>query len=191
MHYEDVSSTEELNQKVADYMAFGYKVKNKSSNYARLVKNDFSWGIFIILLFFLIIGAIIYWAVKSGNKDEIIIRVKNDTPKNTSSDAVKYCVKCGGAITSEKSQFCPNCGIEINDVAIMPNNCEKCGTINNEDSKFCEKCGEPLNQNETTTKPQEPSANMINCPFCGKEIPKDSKQCKYCGMKVRFHQHQL
>lgn len=113
MHYEDVSSTQELNQKVADYVAFGYKVENKTSNYARLVKNDFSWGIFILLLFLLIIGALIYWAVKSGNKDEIIVRVKDNTPTSVVSNAVKYCTKCGGAINSEETKFCPSCGTEI------------------------------------------------------------------------------
>jgi len=40
MRYEDVYSTEELNQKVTDYVAFGYKVENRTSTYARLVKND-------------------------------------------------------------------------------------------------------------------------------------------------------
>ena len=113
MRYEDVYTTDELNQKVTDYVAVGYKVENRTSNYARLVKNDFSWGVFVILLFLLIIGALIYWAVKSGNKDEIIIRVKDSAPDNVSSDAVKYCTKCGGAITSEESKFCPKCGIEI------------------------------------------------------------------------------
>jgi len=119
MRYEDVSSTEELNQKVADYVAFGYKIDNRTANYARLVKNDFSWGVFIILLFLLIIGALIYWAVKSGNKDEIIIRVKDNALNNVdhanvSFNAIKYCTKCGGAITSEETEFCPNCGESIN-----------------------------------------------------------------------------
>jgi len=88
MHYEDVYSTEELNQKIADYVAFGYKVENRTQKYARLVKNDFSWITFIVLLFFLIIGAIIYWAVKSGNKDEIIIRVKENIVNNSNSNVV-------------------------------------------------------------------------------------------------------
>ena len=89
MHYEDVNSMQEFNQKIADYVALGYKVEKRTSNHARLVKNDFSWGIFIILLFLLIIGAIIYWAVKSGNKDEIIIRVKNDVSNNINSNMGK------------------------------------------------------------------------------------------------------
>ncbi|KZX16721.1 hypothetical protein MBCUT_05850 [Methanobrevibacter cuticularis] len=117
MRYEDVNSNQELNQKVTDYVALGYKVENRTSSYARLVKNDFSWGIFVVLFLFLfIIGALIYWAVKSGNKDEIIIRVKeNDTPNPIiSSNAIKYCTKCGGAINSEETKFCPECGTEIN-----------------------------------------------------------------------------
>jgi putative hemolysin len=113
MRYEDVSNIDELNQMVVDYQAVGYKVENRSLNYVKLVKNDFSIGVFIILLFFLIIGALIYWAIKSGQKDEIIIRVKNDAPINVSSNAVKHCVKCGGAINSEDSEFCPQCGVEI------------------------------------------------------------------------------
>ena len=83
MHFEDVYSTEELNQKVVDYVAFGYKVKNRTPKYAKLVKNDFSWATFIILLFFLIIGALIYWAVKNSAKDEIIIRVKDNSIDNS------------------------------------------------------------------------------------------------------------
>ncbi len=121
MRYEDVNSEEELNQKVTDYIAFGYKVENRTPKYARLIKNDFSWGIFIILLFLLIIGALIYWAVKSGNKDEIIIRVKESNSNNdisTNNDfspsAVKYCTKCGGAIDSEETKFCPIFGAETN-----------------------------------------------------------------------------
>jgi len=121
MHYLDVYSTDELNQKVADYVAFGYKVESRTPTSARLVKNNFSWGIFIILfLFVFIIGAIIYWAVKSGNKDEVIIRIKESTTPNSipinnvNPNVVKYCSKCGGGITIEDSKFCPNCGAEIN-----------------------------------------------------------------------------
>lgn len=113
MHYEDVYSNDELNQKVTDYVAVGYKVENRTSNYVKLVKDDFSWGVFIILLFLLIIGALIYWAVKSGKKDEIIIRIKNKDFHDINSVAVKYCVNCGGSIASEESKFCPDCGIEI------------------------------------------------------------------------------
>jgi hypothetical protein len=114
MRYEDVNSNQELNQKVTDYVAMGYKVENRTSNYARLVKNDFSWGIFIILLFLLVIGALIYWAVKSGNKDEIIIKVKENALNNDSSNAIKYCVNCGAGITSEETKFCPSCGEGVN-----------------------------------------------------------------------------
>jgi len=59
--------------------------------------------------------------------------------------------------------------------------CESCGAINNEDSKFCEKCGEPLNQNDTTTKPQEQKGSMVKCPFCGEKVSIDTEQCSYCG----------
>lgn len=114
MRYEDVNSNQELNQKVTDYVAMGYKVENRTPTYARLIKNDFSWGIFIILLFLLIIGALIYWAVKSGNKDEIIIRIKDNTPNNDNSNVIKYCTKCGADIVSEESKFCPKYGESIN-----------------------------------------------------------------------------
>jgi hypothetical protein len=43
MRYEDVNSTQELNQKVADYVAFGYKIENRTLKDASLVKNDFSF----------------------------------------------------------------------------------------------------------------------------------------------------
>lgn len=112
MRYEDVNSEKELNQKIADYMAVGYKVENRTSNYVKLVKDDFSWGIFVILLFLLIIGALIYWAVKSGNKDEIIIRVKENAVSNN-SNPIKYCTECVESITSDESKFCPSCGNEI------------------------------------------------------------------------------
>ena len=114
MRYEEVNSNQELNQKVADYVAMEYKVENRTPTYVRLVKNDFSWGIFIILLFLLVIGALIYWAVKSGNKDEIIIRVKDNAPNNDNPNAIKYCTKCGTSITSEETKLCPECGENIN-----------------------------------------------------------------------------
>jgi len=114
MFYDDVYNKDELNQKVTEYVAMGYKVKNRTFNYVKLVKDDFSWVILVILILFLFPIGIIYYFVKNGNKEEIIIRVKDVAPANVSSNAVKYCVKCGGAIASEESKFCPECGIEIN-----------------------------------------------------------------------------
>lgn len=179
VHYEDVYSVEELNQKVANYVAVGYKVKNKTSNYARLVKDDFSWGIFIILLFLLIIGALIYWAVKSGNKDEIVIRVKEKTFNNTNSSVAKYCVECG-SIINEGSNFCENCGTLLNQKNETKNSkkqittdidCPFCeyGIIRTE-TKKCDYCDKSLEE-----------ATLVNCPFCGEKIALGNEQCHNCG----------
>jgi len=180
MHYEDVHSVEELNQKITDYVAMGYKVKNRTANYSRLVKNDFSWGIFIILFLLLIIGAIIYWAVKSGNKDEIVIRVKENIPDNTISNVNKYCEKCGVAINSEKSKFCPECGTLIKKETKTKNSqkpinvdiyCPYCeyGIIRAETGK-CDYCSKKLK-----------TSDIANCPFCREKIAIGNEQCCNCG----------
>ncbi|WP_225370693.1 hypothetical protein [Methanobrevibacter arboriphilus] len=78
MRYENVNNVEELNFRVNNYISSGYKLEIRDNNYAKLVKDDFDWAIFIILFLLLIIGALIYWAVKSGNKDEVIIQVGNE-----------------------------------------------------------------------------------------------------------------
>lgn len=109
MRYEEASSIEDLNQKVIDYESMGYKVENRSDNFVKLVKDDFSIGIFIILFLFLIIGALIYWAVKSGTKDEVIIRLE----ENSKTDDLNSCDNCGAVIKLTDSKFCPSCGSEI------------------------------------------------------------------------------
>lgn len=123
MHYENAYSKQSLNQKVSDYEAKGYKVKDRTHNYVKLVKNDVNWWIFIILLIFIWIIAIIYLIYKLLNKDEIIIRLKEDVSNivntnNTNtidSDEIDYCKKCRVIINSKNSKFCQSCGIKINE----------------------------------------------------------------------------
>ncbi len=80
----------------------------------------------------LVIGGIIYWAVKSGKKDEVLITLQsnNDNPAPAvdpikeiqvkkkdspveNKPAVKYCSECGTPVYSIKSRFCPNCGYKL------------------------------------------------------------------------------
>ena len=183
MHYEDVYSEQELNQKVADYVALGYEVKNRTSSYAKLVKNDFSWGIFIILFLLLLIGALIYLiyylAFKKSDKDEIIIRVKNNTTNNTNSNVAKHCAKCG-SINNEGSNFCENCGDSLNQENKTNNSqkqidtdigCPFCdyGIIRIETRK-CDYCGKGLDE-----------ADLVDCPFCGQKIAIGNEECYHCG----------
>jgi len=76
MRYENVKDASELNFRVDNYILEGYKSEIRSENYAKLVKDDFSVDVFLILFLLLIIGAIIYWAVKSGKKDVVIVKVE-------------------------------------------------------------------------------------------------------------------
>lgn len=64
MRYENVSNIEKLNFKVNNYINSDYELEIQGNNYVKPVKDDFNWGIFIILLIFLVIGALIYWANK-------------------------------------------------------------------------------------------------------------------------------
>ena len=132
-----VNSVEQLNQVVNNYTTMGYEVKNRTPTSVKLVKDDFSWGVFIILLLLLIIGALIYWAVKAGNKDEVLVTIQNgatgiptpinpaipaetaipltanNTNANTDQQAVQYCSECGSPIYNMRSKFCPNCGFKL------------------------------------------------------------------------------
>lgn len=76
MRYENVPKVEELNFRIMNYQSVGYNIEVRDNTHARLVKDDFSVGIFIILsLFFAIIGGIIYWAIKSGKEYIVIIQL--------------------------------------------------------------------------------------------------------------------
>ncbi|MGL6299086.1 MAG: zinc ribbon domain-containing protein [Methanobacteriaceae archaeon] len=123
MRFETVSNEEEYNFMINQYIANGYKVETRGISSARLVKNEFSVGVFIVLLFLLIIGGLIYWAVKSGQKDVVVIRIGNNNapirsnivPTSEPSNPItvaKYCVECGNLLI-EESKFCQKCGKEL------------------------------------------------------------------------------
>jgi len=178
MRFEDVDSVQELNQKVSDYIVLGYRIKSKTSTHVQVVKNEFSWGIFIVLFFLLIIGAVIYliyWAVRS--KDEVIIRVKNED--------IKCCEKCGEILSSKESKFCQNFGTKNDSIENENKCCENCGEFINdyEKSKFCKKCGTEIVKDlifyQENGQPYK-SDDLINCQYCDKKIPMNLRNCPYC-----------
>ncbi len=170
MRYENVNNTEELNFRVNNYVSSGYKVEIRENSYVKLVKDDFSWGIFIILFLFLVIGALIYWAVKNGNKDEVIVQVEN-----TFGDSV------GNSVNNEASQT-QNSSSNQNPSKDLK--CPSCEYENNEDSKFCFNCGTELNniENFNDMGSQENSENEVKCISCGSSISSDAKFCNVCGV---------
>lgn len=85
MYYVDIYSDCELDQNIIDYRPIEFKVKDRTKNCVKLIKNKFSQGIFIILLFFLNRGANINCAVKNRNLEEVIIRNKNKTAFHNST----------------------------------------------------------------------------------------------------------
>ncbi len=119
-----MNSVNEFNQTKQNFIRMGYKVIRKSPNSVTLEKNEFDIIIFLILLLLLVIGAIIYWAVKSGRKDQVLITLQSNdnspapikeikTENAENKPAVKYCSECGTPVYSEKSRFCPSCGYEL------------------------------------------------------------------------------
>lgn len=160
MRYENVSTVEELNFRIMNYQSVGYDIEVRDNTHARLAKDDFSVGIFLVLLFFTIIGGIIYWAVKKGNEDIVIIqldRTANNMQTNYSSvpnvpiEQNNAGIKCSSCdfINEEGSNFCFKCGNELSKdekkrISLI-NECSKCGSMNEEGSKFCSECGAKLN----------------------------------------------
>lgn len=160
MRYENVSTVEEMNFRIMNYQSVGYELEFRDNNHASLFKDDFSTGIFIILLlFFAIIGGIIYWAIKSGKEDRVIIqldRTVNNMPigyNQVPNVQTEYnngieCSSCS-FVNEEGSNFCFKCGNKIlNDekqYLALNNECSNCGTMNEKDSKFCSDCGTKLN----------------------------------------------
>jgi RNA polymerase subunit RPABC4/transcription elongation factor Spt4 len=160
MRYENVSSLEELNFRVMNYQSVGYELEYGDNNHASLVKDDFSTAIFIILLLFGIILGLIYWAIKSGKEDRVIIQLDRtannmqigysqvpNVPVEYNDNGVE-CSSCG-FVNEEGSNFCFKCGNKIlndekQDLALI-NECSNCGAMNEEDSKFCSDCGTKLN----------------------------------------------
>lgn len=125
MRYENVSTLDEMNFRIMNYQSVGYEIEVKDNYHARLVKDDFSVAVFIILLLFVaIIGGIIYWAIKRDSNDIVIIQL-DKTYNNMSSEYNQV---------SNVPNECNNDGIE----------CSSCGAVNKEDSKFCSDCGEKL-----------------------------------------------
>lgn len=170
MRYENVNTVEELNFRVSNYIRSGYKVVVRDNNYANLVKDDFSWGIFILLLLFLIIGALIYWAVKSGNKDEVIIQVGNAYGRPN----VEYNQDNTATQTQNESP---------SQAPAKDLKCPSCDHVNDKDSKFCFKCGTELNSitDSSDMVPEELSENKNECINCGNTLPANAKFCTSCG----------
>lgn len=160
MRYENVSTLEELNFRIMNYQSVGYNIEARDNNHARLAKDDFSVGIFLVLLLFTIVGGIIYWAVKKGNEDIVIIQLDgtannmqmNYNPvSNVLVEENNRGVKCSSCdfINEEDSNFCFKCGNELlkdeNQSSVLINKCFNCGCMNEENSNFCSDCGIKLN----------------------------------------------
>lgn len=132
-----VNSVDELNQVVNNYTTMGYEVRNRTPTSVKLVKDDFSLGIFLLLFFFvMILGGIIYWAIVSGRKDEVLVTMQGNgvgiqyainpaiqtstasypvanNNTNANKEVVQYCSECGNPIYTKRSKFCPNCGFKL------------------------------------------------------------------------------
>ena len=155
MHYETVQNIDELNFKINNYINQGYKLEFKDDNQATLVKNKFSWGIFVLLLFLLIIGAVIYLAIRHGAKDVIIIKIGEINTKNQFNH------------------------IKINNI------CQECGYENDQGSFYCLSCGNKLIQKTHVDDNNKENTNVsILCPICGNKNEKNSDFCSDCGEKL-------
>ncbi|MDR0913043.1 MAG: zinc ribbon domain-containing protein [Methanobrevibacter sp.] len=150
MRYENVSDSEELNFRVNQYINDGYKVEFKDEKQATVVKSKFSVGIFILLLILIIIGGLIYLAIRYGKKDIVVIQVKgtsNQQQYTLPQTENIECSKCGYKNESA-SKFCLSCGNDLTmkneEQTIGSKTCPKCGEKNLEDSKFCSGCGTEL-----------------------------------------------
>lgn len=72
-----------------------------------------------------------------------------ENQENTNINQVKYCKKCnfGNEIYS---QFCTNCGNDLNQINSNTSEkkyCGMCGTQNKINNSFCTNCGFSFNQN--------------------------------------------
>jgi membrane protease subunit (stomatin/prohibitin family) len=78
-------------------------------------------------------------------------------------------VKCSncGAMVSEGTKFCPECGNQMNP---QKSPCIKCGAMINQGTKFCPECG--ADQSEKPT-----------CSKCGAPLTPGVKFCPECGTK--------
>lgn len=86
----------------------------------------------------------------------------------------RSCPKCG-TIVPQNTNFCPNCGANMQQSAVATEKCPKCGTQVKQGSKFCPNCGNPMEQ---------PEPQKIKCPSCGSELDQKAKFCPNCGKKM-------
>ncbi|KZX10940.1 hypothetical protein [Methanobrevibacter filiformis] len=77
MRLETVQNRSELDINAQEYVISGYEIEKEDLKSIHLVKNEFNSRVFVALLFFLIIGGFIYWAIKNDQKDELIIKLEN------------------------------------------------------------------------------------------------------------------
>jgi rRNA maturation endonuclease Nob1 len=70
------------------------------------------------------------------------LKNENETLKTTNhknSPEKRFCIHCGGKITSEFG-FCPGCGKDLTNVK----KCQACFVIVSSEEKFCPNCGHEL-----------------------------------------------
>ena len=104
----------------------------------------------------------------------------------------QYCDNCGAEINPEGS-FCTECGTEISasepdsNPADQENNrnedntkfCKKCGEEIPISAKVCPKCGEPLKKK----KPSERETKY--CVSCGESVLRKAEICPHCGVRIQ------
>lgn len=100
-----------------------------------------------------------------------------------------HCENCGAVIT-EKTAVCPNCGYETGvTVSRFDTICKKCGCTTPAGLECCTACGAVLRE-----EPPEPeqrqhlgggAAPKRFCVTCGLVIPEGEKSCPICSKKVR------
>ncbi len=54
---------------------------------------------------------------------------------------MRYCTKCGNAISDLNTRFCPICGSSVDEDTQDQRTCPRCGEILRSDERYCNRCG--------------------------------------------------
>lgn len=127
----EVQNQTELNNRITQYQAQGFKIKETSNNQVILEKKDYNTAIFIILLILTILGGLLYY-ILCENK---IVTINIHQGFSNVSDK-KTCPVCGTLIRRD-AKFCPSCGEKQSNTCF----CSICGHEIKVYSQFCPYCG--------------------------------------------------